>query len=655
MTRTTPRFDVASASIFLALCVSQPSAAQQKESVTNLAARSFSLGSDWIAYSRSEFTESDLELNCDNPDDAAFHAYTFSTGETERFRLAAQNLSSISGEWVAFSVLESEQGEDLNDDLDLDDAVVHTHNLATGETNNLGVVSQSVLSISGDSLAFTVSEFEQGEDLNGDGENDGDRVVHVHDLATAETTNVGLAGGYRLSGTTLAIAVFESDQNEDLNGDGDIKDSVLHAHSIGTGETTNFEVAVATPQFPFVAFRPMAGGDWLASWVSESRQGRDLNDDGDTSDVVVHVHASVTGDTTNLRIAAVPLLYHLHPDRWLPFAASEASQGQDLNDDEDTEDDVLHVYDLLTKETKNLGFAMRASWWLTSDNWVAFTMPEASQGQQDLNDDGDTEDEVLHVLDMATGSTRRVEGATGFASLLGDWVLFRVSESDQDRDLNGDGDRVDHVFHVQNLITLERRNLGLVGPGGLVLSDDWVAVEVEEDTDDLNGDDDTLDAVLHVHNLTTGETTNLGIASSANMLTSWQNTGDWLAFAASEAAQGEDFNRDGDTDDDVGQLVDLSQEAGRQVPGDCNQDGGVDISDAVCVFGVLFTGQPSAFPCGDGSSGDLGNLRLIDWQGDGTIDVSDGISALQSLFGQGSQHTRGCACMPVAGCPTACP
>ncbi|HLU49726.1 MAG TPA: PQQ-dependent sugar dehydrogenase, partial [Planctomycetota bacterium] len=57
-------------------------------------------------------------------------------------------------------------------------------------------------------------------------------------------------------------------------------------------------------------------------------------------------------------------------------------------------------------------------------------------------------------------------------------------------------------------------------------------------------------------------------------------------------------------------------EGGAQVIGDCNRDGTLDVSDPVCVFRFLFTGQVAALPCGAGDAEDPGNLALLDWQGD---------------------------------------
>jgi len=99
-------------------------------------------------------------------------------------------------------------------------------------------------------------------------------------------------------------------------------------------------------------------------------------------------------------------------------------------------------------------------------------------------------------------------------------------------------------------------------------------------------------------------------------------------------------------------------EPGEQLPGDCNGDAALDLSDAVCALGVLFTGNPPAFPCGDGSPTDPGNLNLIDWQPDGAIDLSDAIALLQFLFSGGPAHVLAVPaaetteCVPIPGCTT---
>ena len=101
-----------------------------------------------------------------------------------------------------------------------------------------------------------------------------------------------------------------------------------------------------------------------------------------------------------------------------------------------------------------------------------------------------------------------------------------------------------------------------------------------------------------------------------------------------------------------------STEQSFQLPGDCNQDAALDLSDAVCALGVLFTGTPAFFPCGDGSPNHPANITLIDWQRDGAIDLSDAVGMLQFLFLGAVRHplavpgTETTECVAVPGCDT---
>ena len=82
---------------------------------------------------------------------------------------------------------------------------------------------------------------------------------------------------------------------------------------------------------------------------------------------------------------------------------------------------------------------------------------------------------------------------------------------------------------------------------------------------------------------------------------------------------------------------------GSQKPGDFNQDAGVDISDAISVFGYLFLGREDpACPVG------------LDFNGDSALDLSDGIGALNWLFQGGPGHSLGFDCVQIIDCPSAC-
>jgi hypothetical protein len=102
-------------------------------------------------------------------------------------------------------------------------------------------------------------------------------------------------------------------------------------------------------------------------------------------------------------------------------------------------------------------------------------------------------------------------------------------------------------------------------------------------------------------------------------------------------------------------VVKVIQPGGLQRPGDSNQDGKLDLSDAVWLLGHLFLGSAGqeTLPCegGTASSPGPGDLALADVNGDVGIDVSDPVSILGFLFLGGSPPALGTECVRTAGCP----
>jgi hypothetical protein len=90
------------------------------------------------------------------------------------------------------------------------------------------------------------------------------------------------------------------------------------------------------------------------------------------------------------------------------------------------------------------------------------------------------------------------------------------------------------------------------------------------------------------------------------------------------------------------------------IPGDCNLDGALDISDGICLLGHLFLGEPADLPCGEGTLGDPGNVTLLDSTGDGDVDISDAVRLFQFLFLGGPPPVLGTECRAIPGCPGVC-
>lgn len=449
----------------------------------------------------------------------------------------------LEGDLVASKVSEFSQQSDLNDDGDLNDVIVHTYDASTQEGSDVALAVTD-FSLDEGLLAMLVSEQAQGgRDLNGDGDA-ADRVLHVHDTVTDTTTNLGLsAQRFAFDGRRIAFAVSEQLQGQqDLNGDGDAFDSVLHVYDVATGVIANLRLD---------AGGIMLGKNGVVFQVAEWRQGNaDLNGDGDTADKIVHLHDFGAGATLNTGLASN---LDLQLDGNLAaVAVSESAQGYaDLNGDGDTADQVMHVYNLGTRASTNLRLASRSSFDLEG-SLLAIPVSEVAQGRTDLNGDGDIGDVVLHIFDNVAGAVSNLNLAVSSEiEMEGGVLAFVVRESQQgSADLNGDGDVSDSVIHVFNGDTAVVTNLGLHSQGRFEWEADRLAFFVSERSqggEDLNADGDAFDSiVLHVFDTRTGETTNVGLAGINRL----ESSGDLVAFPVSESAQGRtDLNADGDATD----------------------------------------------------------------------------------------------------------
>lgn len=403
--------------------------------------------------------------------DSVLYLYDGTTGTATNVGLAASADSRFDGRRVAFGVREAAEGNvDLNGDGDAVDTVLHVYDTATGTTTNVGLAA-AAFQLDGSRVAVSVVEFQQGRsDLNGDGDSSDSSVVHVHDLATAVTTNLALTGNAVLRGDRLAVNVTEGNQgNTDLNGDGDAGDRVIHVHDLATGTTSN--VALAALPWAF-------DGERVALGVPESEQGNsDRNGDGDSSDFVLHVYDLATRTTTNVGLATAFDVF-LGGGR-VVLDVPEGSQGtMDLNGDGDVGDSVLHVYDVPGMAISNVGLAVSGVE-LFDGSRAVFSVPE--EGNADLNGDGDLQDPVLHVYDVATGSTTNVGLAARFPQLDGSYVAMGVVEQWQgNTDLNGDGDTFDSVLHVYDVTSPVDSTPPVITPAvtGTLGHDGWFTSDV---------------------------------------------------------------------------------------------------------------------------------------------------------------------------------
>jgi len=335
------------------------------------------------------------------------------------------------------------------------------------------------------------------------------------------------------AGEQRLVAVSEEGEGRHLDGDGDTTDVVLHL--LGLEHAALANTALAFPRrFARDEVPPPEFGcnDALAVFqVSEEETGRDLDGSGFADGVATWVLNWRTGLSR------------------MPFAHSVLALGGDiaafLTVDEAGQSG-LQVYD--GRDDSLTALPLEPSALLAvQDGIVAFT--RAEEGVSDLNADGDATDfNVLHLLDVDSGRvvnssfaivpfTLRIQD--GFAG-------FSVAEHENGGlDLNGDGDAVDAVF-----VAVEARN-GLTRipgfTGALVLdlpnpdANGFLLTLFEQDLD-RNGDGDTSDLVALFYEPRSDRIVDTALAVSGFPPV---QAGAWIGVPVGELDQGE-LDLDGD-------------------------------------------------------------------------------------------------------------
>jgi hypothetical protein len=357
----------------------------------------------------------------------------------------------FSGDRLYYLAQEGFEKKDLNGDGDGGDWVICTYDTASKQVQSLGMEAAAGFNISGDWISALTNEGAQGaKDLDGD-KDVADVVVQLHQISVRRWTNTGLEGSYMavLTPKLLAVAVDEKKQgNQDLDGDGDTDDVVCFVRDHASGTVVNLKLDCSSGL--------SASDDLVGFVVQEYHQGKqDLNGDRDATDDVAQVYRLGMQRPINLaRDASGGLV--VDGGKVVFGMAEEAQAKRDLNRDMDVLDTVLQVYDPVKNSVSNSGLAIDSD--LTSgEGIVVFRVSETDQFNRDINRDGDADDSIVHVLYGATGGIASTNGSgTDFLSATARAVTFAMPEADQgNRDLNGDGDTEDTIVQVARL-TLPR-------------------------------------------------------------------------------------------------------------------------------------------------------------------------------------------------------
>lgn len=237
-----------------------------------LAATAVKLSPTIVVVLASESGQNATDLNGDgDAADDVLHARALGAGAWTNVGRAADAFA-VSGSRVAFLVPEAAQkASDLNGDKDALDRVLHVYGHGELAVKGLKVAAEELVlgAASGTAcgprqiVAFRTGEAAQGDGpLNGDGDTS-DGVLQVYDFESKMLLNVGQAvipcrleicdptTPYRVDGGTVKFLTLESEQAQDLDGNGIVGDLVLQSFDVCTRVTSVVgTVDPATPSDP---------------------------------------------------------------------------------------------------------------------------------------------------------------------------------------------------------------------------------------------------------------------------------------------------------------------------------------------------------------------------------------------------------------------
>ena len=137
-----------------------------------------------------------------------------------------------------------------------------------------------------------------------------------------------------------------------------------------------------------------------------------------------------------------------------------------------------------------------------------------------------------------------------------------------------------------------------------------------------------------------GEGFSLVINDPFAPLDSWGNPDNWRSGTV-------EFGTPGYADDG-------GAPRGLRMPSDANEDGVLDISDAVRLLRQLYLGEPAELPCEGEVISEGGNLVLLDANGDSSVNLTDAVHLLSFMFQQGPGPALGAGCVRIEGCLSSC-
>lgn len=353
------------------------------------------------------------------------------------------------GNIIAITAQESYDNQDRNGDGDTRDRILTIHNITDSNTINTGIPVVGQLATDGATVVFLYSERNDYIDLNGDNDTR-DNLLAYYNIATGEvkTTTIepwlsGPFPNYDVDGNYIVFISKESLVNEDYNGDGDQLDTVVRYFDIHHQQVVNT---------PLTAPYAMVDDGVIATRVIESGSA-DVNQDGDTNDIVFVSYDIESGDTTpylatsSFNLSNIASFPAKHEENYY-FRARENQLGFDVDGNNSiSSGSVLMHYDMANQTLNWTGVAGTTGRIQAQGSYISYETSEWIVGE-DINNDGNLRDDFLYAVhNLSDGAIQYFE-KTGTLSL-GYGVFSQTIYEGSRGDLNNDGDARDTIVYAQ--------------------------------------------------------------------------------------------------------------------------------------------------------------------------------------------------------------
>ncbi len=237
-----------------------------------------------------------------------------------------------------------------------------------------------------------------------------DEGISIYNSKIKESEFIAKGKNPSIYGFIVAFHSSEKDINKDVNSDGDFDDPIVRYFDLSEKELVDTD---------FIGANPSVYGNKIVFDVFEKDVGIDLNKDGDSEDHVIHVFDIETKTINNTKVIGMNAFNGLGV---AAFETDEKEYGSDLDGDSIISDKIIRLLYLDDLSVVNTAIPGKDPY-LYKDEVLVFTANEAIN-RQDVNEDNDYDDLFPVILRLPNLDKVELGLEGAFPSVFKDIIVF---------------------------------------------------------------------------------------------------------------------------------------------------------------------------------------------------------------------------------------